>query len=191
MALRGFGYQTLTGAAQPLFGTSLSAAISPSPDPYTGRLDPGSQPSSCILPLAAPSYLFRVGDHVAVGPTSSFVPVNQTPSFPPDGGTVQQVNLSASNILVTGLMRKHSAGEWVVLSLPCAQINIQNGNSPSLYLGEDSTVGAGSQTLIETCGPQGNITIGNPALGNMIESQHLWVEGSGALNTCLPYLMTI
>lgn len=186
MGLRGFGTQTLTGSPQPLFGTTLSAAVLPSPDPNTGRLDPGSMPSSTVLPLAAPSYIFRVGDHVAIGPTSAFLPPNQNPSFPPDGGTVQQI-LSASSILVTGLLRKHSAAEWVVLAIPCAQINIQNG-SGTIYLGEDSTVGVTSLTLIETATASGQITIGWPALGNMIETQHLWVEGSG---TYLPYLMTI
>lgn len=187
MALRGFGNQTLTGSAQPLIGTTLRAAATPSPDYNTGRLDPGSQPSSTYLSLNSPATLFRQGDHVQVGASNTFV---QGSTTPPDGGTVQSVNLSASNILVTGLMRKHSASEYVVLALPCAQINIQNGGSSTLYLGEDSTVGANSATLAETCSAQGNITIGVPALGNMIESQHLWVQGS-ASNTILPYLLTI
>src|SRR5665213_1868945 len=171
MSLRGFGYQTLTGAAQPLFGTTLSAAVRPSPDPYTGRLDPGSMASSAFLYLSAPITLFRQGDHVMVGASNSF---QQGSTTPVDGGTVQAVNLSASNILVTGLQRNHSAGEYVILALPCSQINIQNGDSPTLYLGEDNTVGLTSTTLIETCDAQGNISIGSPALGDMIESQHLW-----------------
>ena len=190
MSLRGFGYQTLSGQPTPLFGWAVTSAFRPSPDPYTGRLDPGSMQSSALVPLGANTGYFRQGDHVVIGASNTFLPVNQVPPFPPDGGTVQQVNLSASNILVTGLMRNHAAGEWCILSLPCAQINIQSGNAPTLYLGEDSTVGAGSQTLIETCGPTGNITIGSPAMGNMIESQHLWVAGT-ASNTCLPYLLTI
>lgn len=193
MSLRGFGYLPLTGTPQPLFGFQVSAAFRPSPDFNTGRLDPGSQSSSSLVPLGANTQYFRTGDHVAIGASNTFLPVNQSSSssVPPDGGTVQQVNLSASNILVTGLMRNHAAGEWCILALPCAQINIQNGNSPTLYLGEDSTVGADSPTLIETCGVQGQITIGSPAFGNMIESQHLWVEGSGASNTILPYLLGI
>jgi hypothetical protein len=146
--------------------------------------------SSALVPLGANTGYFRQGDHVAIGASNTFLPVNQVPPYPPDGGTVQQVNLSASNILVTGLMRNHGAGEWCILALPCAQINIQNGNSPALYLGEDSTVGPASQTLIETCSAQGQITIGWPAVGNLIETQHLWVEGT-ASNTILPYLLTI
>lgn len=190
MSLRGFGNQTLTGSPQPLFGWPTTAAIRPSPDPYTGRLDPGSMQSSCIVPLGANVVYFRVGDHVQIGASNTFIPANQTPPLPPDGGTVQQVNLSASNILVSGLMRNHAAAEWCVLALPCAQINIQNGASPTLYLGEDSTVGPNSTTLIETTTVQGNIVIGNPAFANLIESQHLWVDGTGAA-TILPYLLTI
>jgi hypothetical protein len=190
MALRGFGNQTLTGTPQPLFGWQLTAAIRPSPDPFTGRLDPGSQPSSCFVPLGANTQNFRVGDHVVIGASNSFIPANQAPPLPYDGGTVQQVNLSASNILVSGLMRNHAASEWCILSLPVAQINIQNGASALLSLGEDSTVGPTSYTLIETCGTTGQITIGDPALGNMIETQKLWVLGTSA-DTYLPYILGI
>lgn len=189
MALRGFGNQTLTGSPQPLFGWPTTAAIRPSPDRNTGRLDPGSQPSSCLVPLGANTPYFRVGDHVLIGASNTFLPANQTPPLPPDGGTVQQVNLSASSILVTGLMRNHSASEWCILALPCAQINIQ-ANGDQIYLGEDSTVGPDSQTLIETAGPAGQITIGFPSFGNMIETQHLWIEGTAA-DTILPYLLSI
>ena len=187
MSLRGFGYQTLTGSPQPLFGTTLSAAVSPSPDFYTGRLDPGSQNSSAYLYLNAPVNLFRTGDHVMVGASDSFV---QGATVSPDGGTVQAVNLSASNILVTGLQRKHSASEWVILALPVAEVDIQNGASGTLYLGEDNTVGAGSATLAKTTAADTTMTIGSPGLGNMIETQKLWVKGT-ASNTILPSLLTI
>jgi hypothetical protein len=187
MALRGFGPQTLTGAPQPLFGTALSAAVTPSPDCNTGRLDPGSANSSAFLYLSAPANLFRQGDHVMVGASNSFIQGSTTPV---DGGTVQAVSLSASNILVTGLQRAHSAGEYVILAMPCAQINIGNGAAANLYLGEDCTVGPTSATLIESCLATGQITVGYPVYGNMVETQHLWVEGT-ASNTILPYMLTI
>jgi hypothetical protein len=186
MALRGFGYQTLTGTPQPLIGSQLQSAAIPSPDYYTGRLDPGSQPSSAYLTVYAAS-LFRQGDHVMVGASNSF---SQGSTTPVDGGTVQAVNASASNILVTGLMRKHSAAEWVILALPVAQVNIQNGASGTLYLGEDNTVGSGSGTLIQTAAANGTMQIGSPGLGNMIDTQKLWVTGT-ASNTILPSLLTI
>ena len=189
MSLRGFGNQTLSGQPQPLFGWPVTAAFRPSPDPYTGRLDPGSQPSSTLVPVGANVVYFRQGDHVQIGASNTFLPANQVPPLPPDGGTVQQVNLSASNILVTGLMRAHAANEWCILALPCAQVNIQNG-AAEIYLGEDSTVGANSTTLIETASAQGQITVGWPALGNMIETQKLWVNGTVS-DTYLPYLLTI
>lgn len=189
MALRGFGNLTLTGSPQPLLGFLTTAAIRPSPDPYTGRLDPGSQYSSCLVPLGANTVYFRVGDHVVIGASNTFLPANQQPALPPDGGTVQQVNLSASNILVTGLMRNHASGEWCVLALPCAQVNIQNG-AATLDLGEDSTVGPASTTLIETAAASGQITLGTPAIGNLIETQHLWVLGTVS-DTYLPSVLFI
>jgi hypothetical protein len=187
MALRGFGNLALTGVAQPLFGWQTTAAFRPSPDPFTGRLDPGSQNSSALVPLGANASYFRQGDHVVIGASNTF---QQGNTMAYDGGTVQQVNQSASNILVTGLQRNHSASEWCILALPCAEVNIQNGNSSTLYLGEDVTVGASSQTLIETCYATNLISIGSPALANCIDTQKLWVQGS-ASNTVLPYILSI
>ena len=187
MSLRGFGNQTLTGSPQPLLGTLLTAAVFPTPDRNTGSLAPGSQNSSAVLPITAnTTTLFRQGDHVAVGASSTFTQSNTTA---PDGGTVQSVSSAANTLTVTGLQRNHSSGEWVLLAMPCAQINIQNGGA-TLYLGEDSTVGATSSTLIATVAASAAYSIGSPGLGNMLETQHLWVVET-ASNTFLPNLLTI
>ena len=43
MGMRAFaGVQTVSGAAQPLFGTSLTAAATPPPDQFSNNLNPGS-----------------------------------------------------------------------------------------------------------------------------------------------------
>lgn len=196
MSLRGFGNQTLGATAQPVFGTSLSAAATPSPDPYTGRLDPGSMNSSTLLLLNAPAYIFRQGDHVLIGTTASF---QQNSTIAPDGGTVQQVTPSASNILVTGLQRKHSASEWVILALPCASVGIQTPSTNSgaqIYLGEDPSVGATSQSLIAlilkgTQTPPFTIPFNGAGVdANEVETQRLWVSGTAG-DTFLPSMLTI
>jgi len=191
MSLRGFGNQTLTGSPQPLIGSQLQSAVTPSPDFYTGRLDPGSQSSSSLLSVYAPS-LFRQGDHVMVGASNSF---NQGSTTSVDGGTVQAVNASASNILVTGLMRRHSAGEWVILAVPVSQalIQVPSGNSGAqVYLGEDATVASTSQTLIaaipkNTVQPPFSVPTSAGGTFNTFESQKMWVQGT-ASDTYLPSL---
>lgn len=195
MSLRGFGPQTLAGTPQPLLGWQTTAAFRPSPDLYTGRLDPGSQSSSSLVPLGANTGYFRVGDHVLLGASNTF---SQTNTTPPDGGTVQQVNLSASNILVTGLMRNHSASEWCILALPASQVQIQvpTANTGALiYLGEDNTVSATSQTLIAEI-PKGTLvppfSVPQSAGGsfNTVETQRLWVQGTTA-DTYLPSILGV
>jgi hypothetical protein len=195
MSLRGFGTQTLTGTPQPLIGTTLSAAVIPSPDLYTGRLDPGSQNSSTILPLNAPVYLFRQGDHVMVGASNTFIQGNTTPV---DGGTVQSINLTASNVIVTGLMRKHSASEWVVLAMPISQALVQvsaSNTGAQIYLGEDPTVASNSQTLIaaipkNTIMPPFSIPMSAGGTLNTFDSQKMWVVGT-ASDTFLPSLLIV
>jgi len=195
MALRGFGDQTLTGSPQALFGTTLSAAVMPSPDLYTGGLDPRSNNSLSVLSLNSPVNLFRAGDHVMVGASNTFIQGNTTPV---DGGMVQQVNQSASNIIVTGLQRKHSASDWVVLALPVSQVLIQvsaSNTGAQIYLGEDPTVASNSATLIaaipkNTVQPPFSIPSGAGGNFNAIETQKLWVTGT-ASDTFLPSLLTI
>lgn len=188
MALRGFGNVTVTGAAQPLFGTTTSAPVTPTPDRQTGSLSaPSSNPSYAVVPVNA--NIFRTGDRVFLGSSAAFGPVNSNPSPGPDGGFVQAVNPGAGTITVGGLQRNHNASEWAVLALPAAQIAIQAG-ADALYLGEDSSVSPTSATLIEKIGVGGQAVIGAPSVGNLIETQHLWVYGTDA-DTYVPYLLTI
>lgn len=184
MSLRGFGTQTLTGSAQPLFGTTITAPIRPTPDMRTSRLDQASAPSQSVVGVN--NNLFRVGDHVLIGSSSSFT---QTNTASPDGGIVSAINTAANTITVNGLMRAHSASDWAVLALPCAQVSIQN-NQANIYLGEDATVAAGSATLAAEIGPSGVFSLGFPALANVLETQHLWVQGTSG-DSFLSYMLTI
>lgn len=189
MPQRGFGLQTLGASAQPLFATTLSSAAVITPDFHTGSIGPGSMPSKATLPVANGN-IFRYGDRVMVGTAASFA---QGSTTQPDGGGV--VSTASNSISVTGLQRQHSAGEWVVLAIPCAQIQIQTPTTDSgtLFLGEDSTVGVGSSTLIAEI-PKGTLipafVMGSGVAGNVVETQKLWVSGT-ASDTYLGSLLTI
>lgn len=185
MALRGFGNQTLTGSAQPLIGTTLSAAATPSPDPYSGNTNPASQPSKTVLTVTNVN-LWRRGDHIQVGVAADFETGN------PDGGTVVNVSIGNSQITVMGLVKAHASGEFVVLAIPCAQVQIQtpSANTGSIDLGEDPTVSSSSTKLITVIAKGVNWPIGDPAVGNVIETQRLWVSGTSN-DVYLPSILTI
>ena len=175
MAIRGFGIQTVTGTAQPVFGTTLTAAVTPTPDMYTGNTEPRSQRSQTILPVANP-YLVRKGDKVILGAAGAFVQTNMVAQ---DIGTVSAINIGASTITVVGLVRSHASGEFVVLSIEAARIKI-TANSYTLYLGEDSTVSATSPTLVEYLLPGLSFDVGQSAIGNVHGTAHLWILGTAA-----------
>lgn len=184
MPIRGFGTQTLTGAAQPLFGTTITTPVRPAPDMRTGRLDQASAPSQSVIGVEA--NIFRQGDHVLIGSSAAFTQAN---TLSPDGGVVSAIDTAANTITVNGLTRAHNASDWAVLALPCAQISIQN-NQANVYLGEDATVAAGSATLVAEIVPSGVFALGFPAIANIIETQHLWVQGTSG-DSFLSYLLTI
>lgn len=187
MAQRGFGNQVLSGSAQPLLGTALTADVRPTPDSSRGALAPGFADSVATLSITAGTVpLFRYGDHVAVGASSSW---NQGSTVSPDGGRVIALDSAANTIKIQGLLRTHASGEFVVLAIPCAQINIDNG-AALLYLGEDATVDATSSTLIKEISASSSYSLGFPAIGNVLETQKAWVKGTGA-DTYLPSILVI
>ena len=176
MAARGFGSLTLTGSAQPLFGTQTGAPIRPTPDMRTGTLAVASSPSQAVISVTA--NIFRPNDRVQIGPSSGFV--TQFPSpYAPDGGVVSAIDTAANTITVNGLLRAHNASEWVVLAIPCSQIGFLNG-AATIYLGEDSTVAVTSPTLIDEIAATTRYTIGSATYANVLETQHLWVNGTAA-----------
>lgn len=193
MSQRGFGIQTIatTGVGVPLFGTTLTAAATPSPDRNTGNTGVASQPSSTVLPVAA--NIFRTGDHVQLGTAPQF---EQGSTVIPDGGTVVAINIAGSTITVMGLTRAHASGEFVVLALPCAEVTVYGvGSAATIYFGEDPTVGVASVTLFaELIAAQA--TAGTPwkygsGVGlNAIETQHIWISGTSG-NEYLPSFLTV
>jgi DNA-binding beta-propeller fold protein YncE len=185
MGLRGFGNQTLTGAAQPMFGTTISTAIMPTPDQFTGNFDPRSAASQSIIQVATAA-TFRKGDTVMVGPASAFM---QGSAINPDQGKITAVNYGAGTITVAGLTRAHAAGEFIVLSIQVATISIQNG-AGQLYVGEDSSVAAGSNTLLRILAAAASYDWGLSNVGNVLGTGHIWVSGTAA-DTFLPSIVQV
>lgn len=186
MALRGFGNQTIGASAQPLLGTTTTAAVQPSPDPYSGNTNPASQPSKTVLPVTNVN-LFRRGDHIQVGVVADFE------TGTPDGGTVVNVDTVGSTITVMGLVRSHASGEFVVLAIPCAQVQIQVPSSDtgaSILVGEDPTVASNSTKLIVSIAKGTIYPIGGNVPGNVLETQRLWVSGTAA-DVFLPSILTV
>jgi hypothetical protein len=195
MSLRGFGgITTLGAAAQPVYGTVLTAAAVLNPDLFSGQIGTGGSRSSSVLSVTAGTAgKFRVGDRVAVGTALQFEQGNTTQA---DGGTVIAVSAANSTITVQGLQRAHASGEYVVLALPCAEFDVQfisassNGAGTSVYLGEDGTAGAASPTLIQVLTTAGTFQYGTSNIANDFETQHLWVQG-GAGSQYIPSFLTV
>lgn len=187
MSLRGFGGQTTVGAsAQPVFGTTLSAATVLNPDIFSGNTNPGSNRSSCVVSLAAGTAgRFRSGDRVLIGTAVQFEQGNTVQA---GGGTVVSVNASGNTITVQGLTRNHASGEFCILALPVSSWTLQL-LSGTLYVGEDGTVGASSSTLCYLMYAGGIQQLGLSNIANVLEVQHIWAAGPGAI--FIPSFVTI
>lgn len=191
MAQRGFGgVTTLPATAVPVFGTTLTAAAVINPDQYTGRLTPGSNRSTAVLPVAN-AVPFRTNDRVAIGTAAQFEQGNTVQA---DGGTVIAVNLANSTITVQGLQRQHASGEFVVLAIPVSAVGIQvlsaSSASGEVYVAEDGTAGPASPTLMWELSPGGIFQFGPSTVGNVFETQHLWIQG-GAGSQFIPSFVTV
>lgn len=177
MSIRGFGNQTVTGTAQPLFATTLTAAFSVTPDPYTGLTDAKSQPSS-VKAAVASSNNFRVNDRVMLGVAGG----------PYDWGKIVQIP-DSTHVVIQGLQTaNHASGEWLILAVDCAHIEIV-ANANTLYVAEDNTVASNSPKLYKTLLPGGIYTTPYVS-GNLFGTSHYWVLGTAA-DTYLANLTTI
>jgi len=191
MPARGFGFKTVTGTAQPVFGTTTTTIAVPTPDQYTGRMDPASNRSTVQVTVTDVSY-FRKGDRVMLGISDSFLVFPPVGTLPPD--SAQVIAIAGSVLTLQGLTRRHEIGEFIVLSIPCARIKIQagSGNTGELYIGEDPTVSVTSTTLIDQVDPSAGRTfdIGSSASGNVFDTPHFWLLGT-APDTYLPSIILI
>lgn len=143
MPLRSYGVQSATTATpQPVFGVTTTAAVTPSPDPYTNSFAPGSHLPPVIIPVNKINARvpFIQGDPVNVGPAGG----------PYEPALVLAVDQTGSTITVSGLLKPHTSGEYVILAINCARVVIQavDTNTGPLYVGIDHTVSATDYTTI-------------------------------------------
>lgn len=176
MAARGFGFQTIaaTAVAQPVFGTTLTAAINPTPDQYTGRMDPASNRSVGSVAVAQPT-MFRKGDRAYLG--------TQEQIAAGAGDSAQVIAVVGSVVTLQGLTRAHASGEFIILSVPCSRVKIMAGpdNVAEMYLGEDYTVSLTSTTLFDLVDPSQRFWDTGPSGdGNVYETTHFWISGTAA-----------
>lgn len=148
MAIRSFcGIQTLSGSAQPVFGTTASAAFTPPPDQF-GGLGPGSNQTQVSIPVVS-SAGFIVGDQVVIGPAAAFKPGAATTLG--DVGTIKSIP-DSTHLVVQGLTKAHASGEYVVLDEIVGNVRILpvTGTAGDLiYIGTAATVSASDSSVID------------------------------------------
>lgn len=195
MSMRGFGIQTLGASAQPAFGTTLTAAVTPTPDRHTGTYDPRSQPSYATLAVTAASW-FKTGDKVAIGTAANF---GFNPVQHPDFGSVATApNYVGNTVAVSGLTRAHASGEFVVLCINVATLIIAplDTNTGVFYIGPDSSVGAASTSLgyqitKAAAALEAQYALGRDAVGNTFDTGAYWVTSTVSGDKYLPMIITI
>ena len=141
------GIQAQSGTAQPVFGTGLTAAFVPRPDPLSGLGNgPGSNETQGTLVVTSTKG-FRAGYKVAVGAAALFKPGLATSGL--DYGIVKSIT-DATHLVVQGLRQSHASGEWVVLSEEAGNVHIRPVVGAAVqYIGNGSTVAAGDESVID------------------------------------------
>ena len=149
MAIRPFaGIQTISGTAQPVFGTTCTAAFQPPPDQFLGGNGPGTNQTQVEIPVTS-SKGFRVGDQVAIGPAAAFVQGTASVANQADVGTIKQI-VDATHILVQGLIKGHASGEFVVLDEVCGNVHIIPVTTAAVaYIGNSSAVSSTDESVFD------------------------------------------
>ena len=148
MGMRPFaGVQALAGTAQPVFGTASTAAFTPSVDPFSNKLGPGSNQTQVTVAVTSTKG-FLPGKVVAVGPGSAFNPSATSP-VQLDIGVVKKI-IDSTHLVIQGLQNAHASGDWVVLNDTVGNVHIRPVvTTAAAYIGDASTVAAGDQSVMD------------------------------------------
>ena len=184
MSIRPFaGIVTLSGSAQPLFGTAVTAAVTPPPDQFSGNLGPGSNETQCTLTVTSTKG-FLPGDRVAVGLTAAFKPGIVATTAIPDQGMVKSIT-SSTQMVVQGLKHSHAAsGEWCVLNDSVGNVHITPVSlSAATYIGNASTVASTDGSVADYIPSGGTTPLDFESVGasQPMQLSEFWVLGSGTL----------
>lgn len=131
------GVATIGAASQPVFGTALTAAITPTVDPFTGTNKPGTNPPPVTISVTS-TVGFLVDDSIQIGLKANFTTANRSKL---DHGVISAI-LSATQMQVKGLLQSHAgSGEYVVLDEVASAVHIIPVNTTAqMFIGTDSTV---------------------------------------------------
>lgn len=158
-----FGYQTLTGSAQPLFSDEITAAL---PVPLS-TIDP-------ILTVADTT-IYEVGFRLVLEP-----------------GTANQDLLRVSRILSSTTMQcsyegatpnAHAVNSVIALAVSAAELVVQpkSGNANSVFLGKDNTVtSAGAGHTFAEVVPGYPYRMTNSGQYNTVLTTDVWVAGTAS-----------
>lgn len=174
-----FGVQTVTGSAQPVFGSAVTAAVTPPPDQFSGNLNPSSNETQCNLTVTSTKG-FLPGDRVAVGLTAAFKPGIVAATAIPDQGTVKSIT-SSTVMVVQGLKNPHAAsGEWCVLNEDAGEVRIRYISANLLYIGNAGTVSATDPSVFDVL--TGGNLFDTPSIGTSQADQlsTYWVFGTAS-----------
>jgi hypothetical protein len=162
--IRSWGLQTITGAAQPLFGDKLTAAFK--------NL---KQPNGFYFVPVAKASQYQIGDRIVLGFGGS---------SPTNCLMVNAVNTS-TNVLSCisegdAPVSNWPSGTQIVLSIACAVLRMNNitNNSGSIWEGSDSTVtNVGGGSAFQEILVSGSDNFGVEQW-NAIRTSDMWVAGT-------------
>lgn len=180
MGMRPFaGVQTVSGSAQPIFGTAVTAAVTPPPDPFSNNLNPGSNETQCNLTVTSTKG-FLPGDRIAVGLAAAFNPGLVAAGSIPDQGMVKSIT-SSTVMVVQGLKNHHAAsGEWCVLNEEAGEVLVRFIGSSLLYLGNASTVSPTDQSVFDVITPGNLYETPNIGTTQPYQTSAFWGYGTAA-----------
>ena len=162
------GSQTLSGSAQPAFGTTTTAAVIPTYDRFAGNVT-GANPSMTTLSVTSTAG-FRAGDYVLV---CTQYPVNG----PPNMGQIKSFPTTTS-MVVQGLTQSVSSGAFVVLAVPAESITIQDLTAGSMYVGTASTISSTDASLLAELFTGGVYSTPTTDISHAYNTVDYWVEGA-------------
>lgn len=163
MAKRTFQFVALTSASpQPVFGSTLSAAVAPSSNPVS-------------LPVAN-SVFWLKGDYILVDPLGANAETLQVSSVP-----------DATHVVVPRLQFAHASGVFAVLSIACQGVSIQtkSANTGAIAVGSSGAMNASTGLYCIAFLP--NVTSPTPPTsmsdqgggrGNVFSTSNYWFAGT-------------
>jgi hypothetical protein len=167
---RTFGLQALTGAAQPLFGDKITAALAIPP----AGID--------AIVTVANTAIYQAGDRINIDPGQSYVDTLLVTTIL-SGTTMQCTSQGGAP------QHAHAVNAIISLSIPAAEIVVQlkDGTAANAVLGADNTVtavpgGSVIQVLYKTAAatPTVPFRFTNSVAFNTIRTDDAWIIGTAA-----------